>query len=345
MAKKQREKIYRRRRPLRALLRVLGILALLAVVLFVVVFFWFQNFIVHTSEGIRLDIPFLREILDEIPEDASPDPIPPPVETPSPAIGDPNDEPDTPIQVDDFRMVYFQGTDLSNVLWEFALEGFDGALIAMNDDSGMLWWDTDVPYAQSFELSGTGDPAPYLEQMGEDTRRSAILYGFQNRLMATRNPPIALTDDFLDPANVTVQSYVIDLALDLVRLGFNEIVLTGFSYPPDYQSGETDQILLDFFAELANVLRVAGASLSIMTQEADWLDAYGDPVNFHPSLTALAPIVDRFYCILRPETTLDSPQFVALHTAVEAVLGQESHRFVPGAPGLRLDEGNWIVIP
>jgi len=325
----------------------LGILTLVVAVLFIVVFFWFQNFIVYTPDGIRLDIPFLRDILDEIPEDASPYPILPPVETPPPIHGDPDDEPEVPIQVEDFRTVFLQGADLSNVLWELAIEGLgvDGVLVAMNDPSGMLWWDTDVPYARSFELAGAGDPAPYLEQMGEDLRRSALLYGFQNNLMATRNPPIALGDNFLDPANVTVQSYLVDLALDLVRLGFNEIVLTGFTYPPEYQSEETDRALLDFFTSFANTLRVAGASLSILTVEADWLDAYGYPAPFHPSFGDLAPIVDRFYCILRPETTLDSPAFAALLSAVEAVLGHETHRFVPGASGLRPDEGNWIVIP
>jgi len=323
----------------------LGILALVAAVLFIVVFFWFQNFIVYTPDGIRLDIPFLRDILDDIPEDASPYPILPPEETSPPIPGDPDEEPEVPIQVEDFRTVLLQGADLPNVLWELALAGFDGVLVAMNDSSGMLWWDTEVSYARSFELAGTGDPAPYLEQMGEDTRRSALLYGFQNSLLASRNPPIALTDSFLDPANVTVQSYLIDLSLELVRLGFNEIVLTGFTFPPDYQGGETDQLLLDFFTSFANVLRIAGASLSIMTSEADWIDAYGDPITFHPSFTSLTPIVDRFYCLLNPETTLDSPEFAALLSAVEATLGHEAHRFVPGASGVRPDAGNWIVIP
>lgn len=342
---KQKEKIYRRRRPVRALLRVLGILALVAAIAFVVVFFWFQNFIVYTPDGIRLDIPFWRDILDEIPEDATSEPIPLPVASPPPIPSDPGDEPEAPIQVEDFRTVFLSGADLPHILWELALADFDGVLVAMNDSSGRLWWDTDVVYAHSFELAGTGDPVPYLEQMGEDTRRSALLYGFQNSLMATRNPPIALTDDFLDPETIYARDYLTDLALELVRLGFNEIVLTGFAYPPDYQSAETDQLLLDFFTSLANILRISGASLSIMTAEADWVDAYGDPVLFHPSFANLVPIVDRFYCLLRPETTPDSPEFAALQAAVEAALGQEIHRFVPGAPGSRPDEGNWIVIP
>ena len=36
------------------------------ILLFVMAFFWFQRYIVYTPDGIRLDIPFWRDILDEI---------------------------------------------------------------------------------------------------------------------------------------------------------------------------------------------------------------------------------------------------------------------------------------
>jgi len=325
----------------------LGILALAAALLFVVVFFWFQSFIVYTPDGIRLDIPFLRGVLDEIPEDASPYPILPPVEETPPPLVTPPDESDTPIEIDDFRTVLVRGADLSNVTWELAIHGLrvGSVLVSMNDSSGMLWWDADVPYAHSFELSGTGDPQPYFEQMGEDIQHSALLYAFRNQLLAQRNPGLVLTDDFLDPANPDVQAYVTDLALDLVRLGFDEIVLTGFVYPPDYRNAETEETLLSFLTDLSRVLRAAGSSLSIMTQEANWIDAYGDPVALRPGFETLAPIVYRFYCLLAPETTPNSEQFEALLSIVETVLREDAHRFVPGVSGARPDEGNWIVIP
>jgi len=331
----------------RALLRFFGILAFASALLFVVVFFWFQSFIVYTADGVRLDIPFLRGILDEIPEDASPDPLLPPVaETPPPFVGLP-EEPGLPVEIDDFRTVLVRAADLSNVAWDLAIHGLDvdGVLISMNNPSGMLWWDAEVPYAHSFELSGTGDPLPYFEQMGENTQYSALLYAFQNQLLATRNPGLVLTGDFLDPANADVQAYVTDLALDLVRLGFDEIVLTGFAYPPNYQSEAHEEALLSFLTDLSNVLRVAGASLSVMTQEADWIDAYGSPVSFHPSFATLASIVDRFYCVLSPDTAPNSEQFLSLLSTVETILGPEMHRFVPSISGTRPNEGNWLVIP
>ncbi len=52
-------KIYRKRGPLRLILKIIFGLALIAVILATVIFFWFQTYIVYTPDGVRLDIPFL----------------------------------------------------------------------------------------------------------------------------------------------------------------------------------------------------------------------------------------------------------------------------------------------
>ena len=57
-------KIYRRRGPLKLILKIIFGLVLFAVVLAVVIFFWFQSYIVYTPEGVRLDIPFLNRHVD-----------------------------------------------------------------------------------------------------------------------------------------------------------------------------------------------------------------------------------------------------------------------------------------
>lgn len=58
--------IYQRRRPLKIILKIFLCIVLIAVVFAVVVFFWFQSYIVYTPDGIRLDIPFLSS--DDVPE-------------------------------------------------------------------------------------------------------------------------------------------------------------------------------------------------------------------------------------------------------------------------------------
>lgn len=57
----ENKKIYKKRRPLKIALKVLGILLAALVLLSVIVFFGFQKYIVYTPEGVRLEIPFLQK--------------------------------------------------------------------------------------------------------------------------------------------------------------------------------------------------------------------------------------------------------------------------------------------
>ncbi|NLV49191.1 MAG: hypothetical protein GXY20_00685 [Clostridiales bacterium] len=53
-------RIYHGRNPLRALLKVLLWIIIIAAALFVFAFFWFKRYIVYTDDGIILDVPFLH---------------------------------------------------------------------------------------------------------------------------------------------------------------------------------------------------------------------------------------------------------------------------------------------
>lgn len=59
MAVKSNE-IYQRRKPLKLILKIFFSLIALVILLVVIIFFWFQSYIVYTSDGVRLDIPFLN---------------------------------------------------------------------------------------------------------------------------------------------------------------------------------------------------------------------------------------------------------------------------------------------
>jgi len=59
--KEKKIKVYKKRRPLKVALTVLGILLAVLILLSIVVFFGFQKYIVYTPEGVRLEIPFLQK--------------------------------------------------------------------------------------------------------------------------------------------------------------------------------------------------------------------------------------------------------------------------------------------
>lgn len=136
--------------------------------LFAIVFVWFQRYIVYTPDGIRLDVPFLRGILDEIPPEARREPFP--------------------------RSRQNEG--LPREIDENAQTN------AASLDSAPLW---------------------------------------------------------LNPNDRAAQVYVTDLAIELVRLGFDEILLVNF-YPPN----DADFAVIDgFIEELRQILSAYGAVLRI----------------------------------------------------------------------------------
>ena len=63
-------RIYRSRKPLKTALVVFFSLLLALIVLAVAVFVGFQKYIVYTSDGVKLEVPWLQEAEDAAPEGA-----------------------------------------------------------------------------------------------------------------------------------------------------------------------------------------------------------------------------------------------------------------------------------
>lgn len=345
---RQKERIYRRRRPLRTFMRVLGILTALGAVFLIFLFFWLQNFIVHTQDGVRLDIPFLHGILDEIPASAiieiQPEPTAPPQGT-SPPPTQEQEELEAPPE----GFVLVAGEDLHLVMdWELTLGGFgaSGVIIAVNDETGMLWWDTGVSLATSYALGGQGDLAYHLALLPQGAQASALLVGFENHLMASRNPPVAYNETWIDPENEEARTYIIDLALELGRMGFDEIILADFSLPFDVETPGEEEAVVSFLQDLSQALGRIGVSLSLLTTEAHWA-FYAEEYAVVPlDFAQLSGMITRFYCVLSPQTLADTDRFTALLTQVQSVLGaNHMARFVPAGPGGSPVGGNWLEIP
>lgn len=341
--RRHKEKIYRRRRPLRTLFRVLGITAVCVALLVVVLFFWLQRYIVHTQDGVRLDVPLLHGILDEIPEPAEDTPEPELEAEPEAPAEEPGlvDEP-TPI----VRAVSLSQRALDEIIdWDVTLDGMqiDRLLVTLNDATGQLKWASEVEKAERFLLEGDMGLDDKFGDVSFLIRRSAVLHGFHNQLLAQRNAELALTDGWLNPADPEVQTYLIGLALELGNNGFDEIVLLDFGFPPGHE-GQDDEVILAFLRDLAHALDEIDVTLSILTRETDWYHPDGNVTALPPGLGALAEVVYRFYCLLEPDTELEEERFDALMTAAQAVLGEALYRFVPGGPGFGPEEGNWMTV-
>ena len=61
-----RPRVYRRRRPWRALVITLICLVLAAVIAYVTLFFGLKKHIVYTDDGLYLDVPWIAEEMEEL---------------------------------------------------------------------------------------------------------------------------------------------------------------------------------------------------------------------------------------------------------------------------------------
>jgi len=320
----------------------LGITAVCVALLVVILFFRLQRYIVHTPDGVRLDIPLLHGILYEIPEPIEETPEPDdgleselPTSLPEPG------EPTPPV-----RSAFLSRRALDEMVdWDMALGGLqiDRLLVPLNDTTGQLQWASEVEKADLFLLNGDTTVDDTFEGVSFLIRRSALLHVFYNQLLTQRNAELALTEGWLNPTDPEVQAYFIELALELGNRGFDEIVLLDFGFPANYE-GQDDEVVLGFLRNLAGALGEIDVALSILTRESDWYHPDGDTTILRPGLEALSGTVYRFYCLLEPDTALDEERFDALMAAVQAMLGTETHRFVPAAPGFGPGEGNWMTV-
>lgn len=330
---KQKEKIYKRRRPFRAAAKGLGIALLITIILLTVVFFWFPRYIVHTPDGIRLDVPFLRGILDEIPEIIEEPTVPPPdTSRPDPI------EPDAP----PFSAYVTTGEGaLSTINWVERLESMDATAIVITttEQDGTLLWNSGASLATRFALHGEMDFIPTLGRVSSGTSVGAVISAFYSPLLAARNAPIALNGGFLDPESAEVRTFIQEISVELAEMGFSEIILANIILPPEYSAPTSDAMTLALFTSLSAELSRRGVALSVMVDETAWIVSEDET----SLLRMISRNITRFYTELSPETLADNAAWNTLNAAVAEILGEESARFIPVGPAEYRRAGNWAI--
>lgn len=161
----------------------------------------------------------------------------------------------------------------------------DGAAVTVKDESGKVYFRTPTAISSGAEdetagaiaalVSGTDRAAARIvcfadpkaansdvEGMGLKNTGGYIFYDGNNR-------------QWLDPAKEAARTYLVQLAVECARLGFDEIILSGVSYPTEGKLhkiayGETpqDENLGLFLEEVAAALEEYGVTLTVeMTAE------------------------------------------------------------------------------
>ena len=134
-------------------------------------------------------------------------------------------------------------TGLDAAVKDAQRNGLQGLVIQMKDESGKLAWMSEVAMASSNAANSTWDPSAVLAELKADGWfLAAEVCCNVDTLLATQSPDLALRDhagavytdgngSLVDPWNRTVRTYIVELCQDLLRMGFDEIILTRVEHP------------------------------------------------------------------------------------------------------------------
>lgn len=219
--------------------------------------------------------------------------VTPPVEgeldpevTPEPAP-EPEPEPEPEDYV--MRAVGMETAQVLDGSWKRVLEetGANAVVLNMKSDDGALHWETGGAEQEGGINAG-------LRKLNEAVYGVARISCFRDELLANTyeycihsNSGYRWKDfggiHWVSPANLKVQDYIIDRAVELAGLGFREILLDNCGYPQN-GSGEMGWIKRGEVYDLEHLDLVVGAFLERMTRA---LEPYGVTVSVRTNPTVV----------------------------------------------------------
>lgn len=275
---------YRGRSPFRTFLKIIIILLVIVLLLAVAGYFFLQQYLVYSADGVRLDLPFLRD---------DPTPSVSPVETAPPAESEPLEFLTPAVsQPQWLHAVLLPNTALydDTAQQQVTDAGGNAAVFDMKADDGSLGYLSELELAISAKVS-SGDPAinAAIRALNKTdlytvARVSCFkdhdLAGADRSLAVTTNSGYRWTDPdglrWVSPTNETVRQYVTDVCVELAELGFDEILLDNCGYPTEgnlnyikkgsaYDKAVFADVISAFYAQVAQALEPYDVKLSVIT--------------------------------------------------------------------------------
>lgn len=275
---------YRNKLRLKKLLKFLGILAAACLILGLVLLIYLEPYIVYDREGAHLELSKQEEV-PQVQETAAPRPV----------VTDPktvySEDPVAEKNILDMGGYYITTSMLSDpqaVLT--ALKGLPGGtavMIELKSRFGNFYYSTDVygaPIAD-VDTAGVDEIIAYLDaggfySIGVISAYSDYTFALENQSCGLPMSSGALWwDDYncywLDPANETVSSYLMDTVRELASLGFEEVAFSNFLFPDDssivYSSELTrTEVIEQAAGDLTAMAQGSGVTISFVTEQTDF---------------------------------------------------------------------------
>lgn len=246
---------YKGRRKKRNYALVPSAIALGVIMLIVVLFYGMQKYAVITKDGVTVELPILTRGQTTVDSSGNEVKVFEQVETELVY-----DEPDYSYikatagdDVPEIRAIFVPYTDLTKEkLNEYTarLSRGNALVLEMKPRSGNLMWDSQADMALGYGLTVSNDQTAQmpaliaeLKEKNKDKYFAAQISCCIDELFASRSTTVTLRradnngnviDDkgtWLDPYNMNVRNYIVQLAEELYDMGFDEVILADVAHP------------------------------------------------------------------------------------------------------------------
>lgn len=246
---------YKGRRKKRNYALVPSAIALGVIMLIVVLFYGMQKYAVITKDGVAVELPILTRGKTTVDSSGNEVKVFEQVETELVY-----DEPDYSYikatagdDVPEIRAIFVPYTDLTKEkLNEYTarLSRGNALVLEMKPRSGNLMWDSQADMALGYGLTVSNDQTAQmpaliaeLKEKNKDKYFAAQISCCIDELFASRSTTVTLRradnngnviDDkgtWLDPYNMNVRNYIVQLAEELYDMGFDEVILADVAHP------------------------------------------------------------------------------------------------------------------
>lgn len=359
------KEVYKGKHKRRNIIAILLFIVAVLIVGAVLMFYSLQKYLVYGQDGVSLELPILATPAptDETGETTDFEEVDAEliVETPDYSDVAATAGEDLP----DMRALFVPAEDLSNSGIEtyaalMETYGANALLLEVKPESGQLLYASTVATAESYGLSGAYDLQTEVAALKEQgIYLAAMVSCCVDDLLATRNSFIGLRNSYggvytdssgmwLDPYSGKVRDYIGDLVLELVQMGFDEIVLKNFAHPVtdnELVYSETMSFaptplagISGFAVSLSTAVEDSGAVLSVILRTDTLTEGLADQTG--QDIALFFKVFDRVCCqadsAWQHGVNLDA---LSSHITV----GDASQRFLPIISYAPEGAASWIV--
>ena len=367
----RRQEFYKGRRKKRNYAIIPSIIIVGLITLIVVLFYGMQKYAVITKEGVSIELPILNEGKTTIDAQGNEVKVFAPVD--AEVVYDTPDysyiKAEAGKDVPELRAIFVPAENINREkLQEYVgrLSLGNALVLEMKPRSGILMWDSMATEAMNYGLSTPTELTAEMPTIVSDIKERDIYLVAQiscclDELFASRSTTITLRradtggnymDDYgtwLDPYNMNVRNYVVELAKELYAMGFDEVVLADIMHPTF-----AEPVPLTYTRELSTTpsttTAVCGFAVNVAKQLRDREGLLSIYIDAPQALVKAAengqngPLFMKMYDRVYYRTDKFAYDYNLTDIAPYVSIGKANDRLVPVVENYLPENSTWVLV-